>query len=180
VIIGVLYLTDRDLLRQRLSLSQPHQDASDRVLVPILLVVGLGWYGLMALDAARWQRSHVPLWLAVVGAILIVASIPVVLLTFRENTYATTAVRVQEERGHRVISTGPYAYVRHPLYAGALLFLVGTPLLLGSWSGLVLSIVPIVGLGVRARLEERVLREQLPGYETYLTRVRYRFVPGIW
>jgi protein-S-isoprenylcysteine O-methyltransferase Ste14 len=102
------------------------------------------------------------------------------LLTFRENTFATTAVRIQEERGQRVISTGPYAYVRHPLYAGALLYLVGTPLLLGSWYGLVCSIVPIVGLGIRAVVEERVLRNELPGYDRYTTQVRYRFVPRLW
>lgn len=99
---------------------------------------------------------------------------------FRENAFATTAVRVQEERGQRVISTGPYAWVRHPLYAGALLYFVGTPLLLGSWFGLVCSIVPMVGLGIRAVVEERVLRAGLPGYDRYMTRVRYRFVPHVW
>ena len=134
----------------------------------------------MALDAVRFQWSHMPVFLQVVGAILIVSSIPVVLLTFRENTFATTAVRVQEERGQRVISTGPYYYVRHPLYAGSLLLFVGTPLLLGSWFGLVFAIVPIVGLGMRAILEESVLREELPGYDTYIKQVRYRFVPHVW
>jgi len=180
VIIGVLYVSDCDLLRERLSISQPHQNPADRALMPLVLVVGLAWYVLMALDAVRFQWSHMPLFLQVIGAILIVSSIPVVLLTFRENTFATTAVRVQEERGQRVISTGPYYYVRHPLYAGSLLLFVGTPLLLGSWFGLVFAIVPIVGLGMRAILEESVLREELPGYDTYMKQVRYRFVPHAW
>ena len=180
VIIGVLYVSDRDLLRERLSISQPHQNPSDRALIPLVLVVDLAWYVLMALDAVRFQWSHLPVFLQVIGAILIVSSIPVVLLTFRENTFATTAVRVQEERGQRVISTGPYYYVRHPLYAGSLLLFVGTPLLLGSWFGLVFAIVPIVGLGMRAILEESVLREELPGYDTYMKQVRYRFVPHVW
>ena len=180
VIIGVLYVSDRDLLRERLSISQPHQNPTDRALMPLVLVADLAWYVLIALDAVRFQWSHMPVFLQVIGAILIVNSIPVTLMTFRENSFATTAVRVQEERGHGVISTGPYHYVRHPLYAGVLLFFVGTPLLLGSWFGLVFAIVPIVGLGIRAVLEESVLRKELPGYDTYMKQVRYRFVPHVW
>ena len=89
-------------------------------------------------------------------------------------------VRIQEERGHSVISTGPYHFVRHPMYAGFLLFVVGTSLLLGSWWGLAIGLVFIAALGRRAVLEERTLRAELDGYEGYMTQVRYRIVPGVW
>jgi protein-S-isoprenylcysteine O-methyltransferase Ste14 len=101
-------------------------------------------------------------------------------LTFRENSYAAPVVKIQRERGHRVVSTGPYAHIRHPMYAGALLFFIGTPLLLGSWWGLVAAPVIAAMLAVRAALEERTLADELPGYRDYTARVRYRLIPGIW
>ena len=89
-------------------------------------------------------------------------------------------VKVPRERGHHVISTGPYAWVRHPMYTGAIPFCVGIPLLLGSWWGLVISPIFAVLFAIRARIEERELIAGLPGYSEYTTRVRYRLLPGIW
>ena len=89
-------------------------------------------------------------------------------------------VRVQSERGHSVISTGPYAYVRHPMYTGAVLFLIGIALLLGSWWGLVLSPIFAAIFAVRTGIEENTLLTGLPGYTDYAARVRYRLVPGVW
>jgi protein-S-isoprenylcysteine O-methyltransferase Ste14 len=92
----------------------------------------------------------------------------------------TPTVRIQEERGHAVVSTGPYQYVRHPMYTGFHLFFIGTPLLLGSVYGLVLALV-LIGLFVRrAVLEERLLQADLPGYDAYMVRVRSRFIPRVW
>jgi protein-S-isoprenylcysteine O-methyltransferase Ste14 len=97
-----------------------------------------------------------------------------------ENSFAAPVVKVQRERGHHVISSGPYAWVRHPMYSGGILFCVGIPLLLGSWWGLVISPVFAVLFAVRAGIEERELIAGLPGYGDYATRVRYRLLPGIW
>jgi len=105
---------------------------------------------------------------------------PLAILTFRENAFLSTMVRVQQERGQTVISTDPYHYVRHPLYSSALLFFLGTPLLLGSWYGLLFVSIMIAGLVGRTLLEERVLRAELPGYDAYMTQVKYRFIPYIW
>ena len=121
------------------------------------------WMVLMPLDAVRFHWSQVPLVLQVVGAMALVGSFLLISLTFRENSFLSPTVRIQEERGQTVISTGPYHYVRHPMYAGGLLLFLGTPLLLGSWYGLLLVLVMIPGGAVRAVLEERVLREELPG-----------------
>jgi protein-S-isoprenylcysteine O-methyltransferase Ste14 len=96
------------------------------------------------------------------------------------NSYAAPVVKVQKERGHTVVSTGPYAYVRHPMYASVILFAVGVPLLLGSWWGLFASPLLILVLAVRAVKEERMLAAELEGYADYAARVRYRLVPLLW
>jgi protein-S-isoprenylcysteine O-methyltransferase Ste14 len=101
-------------------------------------------------------------------------------LTFKTNSYAAPVIKIQKERGHRVVTTGPYAYVRHPMYAGAVLFMVGAPLLLGSWLGLLAAVLFIVLIGVIAVLEERTLKAELEGYAEYASRVRYRLVPRVW
>jgi protein-S-isoprenylcysteine O-methyltransferase Ste14 len=87
-------------------------------------------------------------------------------------------VKIQEDQ--RVIDTGPYAIVRHPMYTSALLLIVGLPLLLGSWIGLAMSVVFILGIAWRTLHEEGALRAELKGYDEYAARVRYRFIPSVW
>ena len=89
-------------------------------------------------------------------------------------------MRIQTERGHHVIEDGPYRYVRHPGYVGFFSWCLATPLLLGSWWALVPGALSVVGIFVRAALEDRTLRTELEGYEDYTTRVRYRLIPGLW
>jgi protein-S-isoprenylcysteine O-methyltransferase Ste14 len=134
----------------------------------------------MGLDAVRFAASRIPVWAQVGGALSILVSQYVFWLVFRANSYAAPVVKVQKDRGHAIATTGPYAYVRHPMYAGAILFLIGIPLLLGSWYGLALAPILVVAFAIRAVLEERILQAQLPGYADYAARVRYRFVPLIW
>jgi len=172
---------DPSLLAERLSVHfQSTQPLWDKALVAAFMVCSIGWFVLMAFDAVRFRWSQVPIWLQVVGALLILLNACFAYLTFRENTYAAMVVKIQTERGHRVVSTGPYAYVRHPMYAGVLFFYIGAPLLLGSWYGLAAAIVSLSILAVRAVLEERKLMVELAGYREYAERVRYRLIPGIW
>jgi protein-S-isoprenylcysteine O-methyltransferase Ste14 len=121
-----------------------------------------------------------PAWLQAIGALLVPFSLNISFLTFRENPYAASAVRIQKDRGQKVVSTGPYSLVRHPMYAAAFLYCMGTPLLLGSWYGLLFEPLFVGGLTVRAVLEERMLREQLEGYDEYMERVKHRFIPYLW
>jgi protein-S-isoprenylcysteine O-methyltransferase Ste14 len=116
----------------------------------------------------------------VLGAVLIAVSLYVGLLTFRENSFAVPVVKVQRERGHHVITTGPYSIVRHPMYAGALLMFIGSPLLLCSWWGLLAVPMGIVLFGIRIGIEERTLRTNLDGYTEYMQRVPYRLIPFVW
>ncbi|MEO7909344.1 MAG: isoprenylcysteine carboxylmethyltransferase family protein [Roseiflexaceae bacterium] len=101
-------------------------------------------------------------------------------LTFRKNAYLSPVVRIQDDRGHTVVSTGPYQYVRHPMYAAILIFVVGTSLVLGSGYGVLFGLV-LVGMVARwAVLEERTLRQELRGYAAYMAQVHYRIIPYVW
>jgi protein-S-isoprenylcysteine O-methyltransferase Ste14 len=172
---------DPALLRERMApLFQRGQKVWDKAFVVALIVLWPPWYALIALDAARFRWSRVPIWLQIAGALMISLCIYIVYLTFRENSYAAPVVRIQSERGHHLIDTGPYGYVRHPMYAGALLFIFGTPLLLGSWYGLAAALFIAALIALRAVLEERALTEGLEGYRDYAARVRYRLIPMIW
>jgi protein-S-isoprenylcysteine O-methyltransferase Ste14 len=152
----------------------------DRVFTTIMPLLWLAWLPLMALDAVRYQTSFVPFWLQCAGALMLASSFLIVYRTYRENSYAAPVVKIQSERRHVAVTTGPYGYVRHPIYAGGLLSYVGTPLLLGSWYGL--TIVPVMAclLALRALMEEQMLKRELDGYADYLDRVRYRLVPLVW
>jgi protein-S-isoprenylcysteine O-methyltransferase Ste14 len=112
------------------------------------------------------------------GDLMTVLGFAVMYRVFRENTFAAATVTV--ETGQRVITTGPYARVRHPMYAGALLLFLGTPLALGSWWGLAVYIPSLAVLVARLRDEEQFLMRNLAGYADYRRRVRFRLLPGVW
>jgi protein-S-isoprenylcysteine O-methyltransferase Ste14 len=163
-----------------MTMFRPDQKAWDKVFLPIALVGFMGWLILMPLDAVRFHWSRMPAWLQAVGAIILLMSFYLFFLAYRENPYLSPMVRIQKDRGQRVISTGPYSYVRHPTYSGVIPLTVGTSLLLGSWLGLVAGLVIIVLVAIRAVLEERMLREELPGYDRYMKQVKYRLIPYVW
>jgi protein-S-isoprenylcysteine O-methyltransferase Ste14 len=181
VITTWLYIHDPDLLAQRAaSPVQREQAAWDRIFMGCMIVFFIAWMAIMGLDAVRFQASHVPVWAQAAGAAAILISQYVFWLVFRANSFAAPVVKIQEERGHTIATGGPYAIVRHPMYAGAILFLFGTPLLLGSWYGVALAPVLVVAFGWRAVMEEHTLAAQFPGYADYAARVRYRFIPLVW
>ncbi|MBN9217572.1 MAG: isoprenylcysteine carboxylmethyltransferase family protein [Mesorhizobium sp.] len=171
---------DPGLMKERLSPPiQKNQTAADKVLLSVLLLAIFGWQALIGLDF-RFGWSAVPVWVQVIGALVLLVGIWLCYLTMLENSFAAPVVKIQDERGQHVISTGPYAYVRHPMYAGAILFFAGTALLLGSWWGLASVVVFIVLLAMRTFIEEKTLRAGLRGYEDYASNVRYRLIPLVW
>lgn len=170
-----------DLFAERLTgIGKPNQKAWDKVLLTITAITFFCWLALMGLDAVRFHWSRLPIWLQGIGTFLLLCSFYVFYLTFRENPYLSPAVRIQAERAQTVVSTGPYRYLRHPMYAGFILFALGTALLLGSAYGLLGALLLIGIVAWRAVLEERVLRDELEGYRAYMTRVRYRLIPYLW
>jgi protein-S-isoprenylcysteine O-methyltransferase Ste14 len=175
-----LYRHNPGLLQERTRLGTTDQLGWDKLLFPLLLVLPFAWLMFMSLDVVRFHWSPLPVWLEVVGAVVLLGSFYLLFLTFRENAYLSPVVRIQQERGHAVVSSGPYHYVRHPMYAAMLAFVLGTSLLLGSGYGLLFGLLFIAVLARRAVLEERTLREQLHGYATYMAQVKYRLIPYIW
>jgi protein-S-isoprenylcysteine O-methyltransferase Ste14 len=172
---------DPGLLKERMgSPFQKSQVFWDKVFMALIIVVWYGWLMLMAFDARRWGLSDMPEGLSDAGAVMIAIGFFIVWLTFRENSFAAPVIKIQEERGQRVIGTGPYGIVRHPMYAGAALYMIGMPLLLGSWLGLVVLPLILGALAVRIFIEEAALRDGLRGYDDYAARVRYRLIPGVW
>jgi len=173
--------TDPGLLRERLKPPiQKDQPLADKLIVIPILLLLFGGMAFMAADAARWRWSAIPPAVQYAGCLLLLATMSFMYWTMRTNTFAAPVVKIQKERGQTVITTGPYAIVRHPLYFGALFYVAATSLVLGSWWGL--ATVPLVAAGcaVRIGVEEKTLREGLQGYDDYRRRVHWRLIPFIW
>lgn len=169
---------DRALLAKRV-LAGPsvEKDASQKIIQSLASLAFVGLFVASALDH-RFGLSSMPLALSIAGDVLIVLGFYLVFLVFRANTFTSAAIEVQSEQ--QVVSSGPYAYVRHPMYLGALVMLAGIPLALGSWIGL--CAVGVLKLVIVWRLleEERFLAKRLAGYDAYRATVRYRLVPLVW
>lgn len=172
----------RDLLEERLKPPvQQGQPLADRIVVLSVLATYYAAIIFIPLDVFRLHLLPPPgPVIAFVGLVLLVGGCGIVYCALKENAFAAPVVRHQEERRQRVIDTGVYHVVRHPMYAGALLLLVGMPVWLGSFAGALVAGVPIALLVVRIGIEERFLRRELPGYDDYARRVRYRLIPFLW
>ena len=126
----------------------------------------------------RLGWSKVPTWAVFLGDVLVALGLYIVFLVFRENTFTSVTVEVQAEQ--KVISTGPYAVIRHPMYSGAFIMLMGIPLALGSWPALIFVFLLFAAIVWRLLEEEKFLAKNLPGYANYREKVRYRLIPFIW
>jgi protein-S-isoprenylcysteine O-methyltransferase Ste14 len=146
----------------------------------IMVSTSFGFIALLLVPALdhRFGWSTVPVYAVVTGDALVVVGFYVIFLVYRENTFTSATIEIAE--GQKVISTGPYAIVRHPMYAGALLYLVGTPLALGSYWGFAALAAMLPFLIWRLFDEEKFLTENLQGYFDYKKKVHHRLLPGIW
>ena len=181
VIIVWLAGFDPALLQSRMGM-RFHADQTrwDRIFMAGAFSGFVLWLVLIPLDARRFAWSHVPLWAEALGAVLIALCMTLVCWVFRYNSFAAPQVRIQADRGQHVITGGPYRIVRHPMYALAMLYFVGAPLLLGSWWGLLPVPLFMAAFAARSIREEAVLRQALQGYDEYAARVRFRLIPGVW
>ena len=146
----------------------------------IMVGASLAFLSLLAVPALdyRFHWSSVPVAGIVLGNVLFAIGFLFVGRVYRENTYTSATIEIHE--GQRVIDTGPYAIVRHPMYSGALLYMLGTPLALGSYWGLLGFVLMLLVIVWRLQDEERMLARELPGYAEYRQRVRWRLLPGVW
>jgi protein-S-isoprenylcysteine O-methyltransferase Ste14 len=177
-----LYVKDPELLNERFSSPvQKAQKSWDKFLIVVFFIGFLVWYAIMPLDARRYQWSGAfPAWLEAAGFSLFVAAFFFLFGALKENSFAAPVVKMQKERGQRVISSGLYGIVRHPMYTGGTLLFIGGSLLLGSIYGLVIGLLLSVMLGVRSLGEEEMLRQELPGYDRYMQLVRWRLIPFVF
>ena len=169
---------DPALLKRRTEAGISHEkEPAQKIIIPFLFAAFIALMVLPPLDF-RFGWSNVPWYVSVLGDALIAVSYYIFYLVSKVNTYAAANVRV--EKGQKVISTGMYGFVRHPMYFGALFLIVGTPLALGSWWSLLLVPLFLPILYFRIVNEEKVLARDLQGYTEYMRKVRYRLVPYIW
>ena len=177
--LGIYFLRhDRKLVERRMRIGPLVEQRPVQKFISALFILGfVGFVVLPAFDH-RFGWSPVAPVVSVIANAMIILSFLLFFVVMKSNSYAASTIQVEE--GQPVVSTGPYAYVRHPMYSGALLLLAAMPLALGSWWS-VLLVVPFFPVLVWRILDEEIfLRQNLPGYDKYMQRVRYRLVPRVW
>jgi len=177
---AVVHRRTPGLLEARAGWRRKKAPLFDRVFVSIFMTLTLVQVVVAGLDAGRYRWLPLALWTFVPGLLLFLAGMGMVLWVFLTNPFAETVVRIQSERGHRVISEGPYRFVRHPMYVGSILMYPGTGLMFGSGWAVVVAGTIIAVLVWRTGREDRYLLENLDGYAEFARNTRYRLAPGVW
>lgn len=172
---------DPELLAERMKASpvQAGQKTWDKVIQAAFFPLGVAMMLIPGFDH-RWGWTSVPV---AVEAVAMASQIPAFVWigwVMKENTYLSRVVKIDEARGHHVITTGPYAFVRHPMYTAVTAMLLAFPIALGSWVAVAPAAAMVILLIVRTSLEDRTLHQELPGYPEYAQKTRYRLIPGIW
>lgn len=179
---AVLFRANKELLEERFKPPlQKGQPLADKIVLLLLIATFVGLIIFIPLDVFRFHLLAKPgILLSSVGLVLFVTGWWLMTFAMLENAFAAPVVKLQEERHQRVIDSGVYNVVRHPMYAGAIPLLVGMSLWLESYATAMLAVVPTLILAVRILIEERFLRRELKGYDAYTGKVRYRLIPYIW
>ena len=190
VLLGVIavaatlsvFAIPEDLLNERYKPPiQRGQPLADKVVIVLLLVSFIGTVVFIPIDVFRLRLLPAPgMIVSAIGLILFAAGWWLMTAAMVENAFAAPVVRHQAERHQHVIDTGPYRIVRHPMYTSVIPFMIGMALWLGSYAAAILAILPIAVLMIRLLLEENFLRRELPGYEQYTRRTRFRLIPFVW
>lgn len=183
VITCYLLRHDPALLVERLKLVPLHkeQKAWDKVIMLLFFIAGLGLYIVPGFDVVRYEWSEsLPLWMKILAMLIHLPCFVLLGWVMRENTYLAQVVKIDKARGHHVITTGPYALVRHPMYTIIIILLFAVPVALGSRFALFLAVFLTVLLIVRTYLEDRTLHAELQGYPEYAKQTRYKLIPGLW
>ncbi len=178
LITAYLWRKDPRLLESRVNAGPGAEKETSQKLIQVL--ASLAFIGILVLPSLdhRFVWSHVPLSVVIAGDVLVALGFLFVFSVLRENPFSAATIEVAADQ--KVISTGPYAIVRHPMYSGALVMLLGTPLALGSWWGLLMLVPMTLVIVWRLLDEERFLSKNLQGYAQYRQRVRYRLLPPVW
>lgn len=178
MITAYLFRFDQRLLSSRVQAGPSAEvQKSQQAIQSLASLAFIGMLVVPGLDR-RFDWTHVPTWLTVLSALMVGVGFYVIFLVFRANSFTSAIIEIANDQ--RVITTGPYRIVRHPMYAGAGFLVMFTPLALGSWIGIICSILLMLVIALRAVDEEKFLVQNLSGYEAYRQKVHYRFIPGLW
>jgi protein-S-isoprenylcysteine O-methyltransferase Ste14 len=173
-----LWRTDPELLARRVNAgSGAEKEKTQKIIQFFATILFIAFLVISAFDH-RFGWSNIPLYIVILGDILVTLGFFLLFFVFRENAFASAIIEVTA--GQKVITTGPYSIVRHPLYVSGLIMMLGTPLALGSWWGLLIFIPFTLGIIWRLLDEEKFLSKNLPGYKEYCQKVRYRLIPFLW
>jgi len=177
-----LYRKDPALLAERYKKpGADNQKGWDKYVVYGLVLAFTSWIIVMPLDAKRYGwTTDFPLAIKIAGGIALIGSFFLFFRSFTDNTFLSALVRVQNERKQKVITTGVYGFVRHPMYLGGMLLFLGTPMLLGSLYGILIGVAVLFLLMARIIGEEKMLETELEGYDEYKKKVKYRLIPFVW
>ncbi len=179
------YLLRHDpvLLAERMKLVplDSEQKVWDKVLMLLFFIAGIGLYLIPGFDVVRYEWSEpLPVWMRILAMLVHLPSFLFLAWVMRENTYLSQVVKIDKDRGHQVVTTGPYALVRHPMYTVVIVLLFAVPVALGSRFALILALFLTLLLIIRTYFEDRTLHAELEGYPEYAKQTRYRLIPGIW
>jgi protein-S-isoprenylcysteine O-methyltransferase Ste14 len=179
---SVVWMKKKDprLLRDRMCFDKKSPKGIDRIIILLYVIFIFVLIALPGLDAVRFKWSALPVFIKVIGFLMNFFSGHIMFSVERENPYLSSIVEVHQDREHTVITTGIYRYVRHPWYIGLILWFFSIPLALGSLYSFIPAGVLTILLLMRIFIEEKALRQELPGYEEYCQRVKYRLIPYIW
>lgn len=169
-----------DLLEERLAIFKKPTKGWDTAIILVGTILFVAMFLIAGFDATRYHWSQTPFVLKVLGFAGFIPALALDFLVMRENAYLSRIVEIQKDRGHKVITTGPYKYVRHPMYAGTITFYFCIPLALGSLYALIPSSLVVVLIIVRTYLEDKTLHKELSGYREYAKKTRYRLLPWVW
>jgi len=182
ITIIYLYRYDPGLLEERYRKPGSGEEKGwDKYFIYIMFPSFIIWFFIMPLDAQRFDWStNFPLLLEIIGFLLLTCSGFLLFRSYKDNSFVSPLVRIQSERGQKVVSTGVYGFVRHPMYLGGIMLFFGAPLLLGSIYGIIVGIFLSLIFVVRIIGEEKMLMKELDGYRDYKDKVKYRLIPYIW
>ena len=181
-LITVLYLNEKDpeLARERRKNKFKAEQKWDQIIVAIVGLAFIPWFIIPGFDAVRFQWSIIPVYIKIIGFVGIILSFALLFQVTKTNSFAARIVKIQEEKEHRVITTGPYKYIRHPMYTACLFLIISHSLALGSFYSLIPGIIINIALIARTKLEDNMLKEKLVGYLAYSQKTKFKLVPGIW
>jgi len=176
----VLARVNPEMLNERGSVIKEGTKGFDKIWVAIYPVLTFGNLVVMGFDAVRFQWSFMPLWLAILGIVIMIPASVISIWAMAVNKFFEWTVRIQDDRQQYVCTSGPYKIMRHPGYAGLIISILAYPLILGSWWGFVMSGILAIIVVIRTALEDRTLQNEMPGYREYAKQVKYRLIPLVW